>query len=169
MIRRTFATACLLAFAALPVSALQADDTGVKVDGTIGQKLASATNVSPQLLRQIQQSEAAMKSIVLVDVRADTETKVSIIPGAITKDKYLKNQKDYAGKTVVVYCLSGVRSADFVRKLKSSKIPAVDLKGSILGWCREGLPLTTLDGQPTNRVYTYDPDNKVPPQYQPVY
>ena len=60
-------------------------------------------------------------------------------------------------------------AAGMVRKLKAKNIPAVDLEGSILGWCRSGYPLTTPDGKPTNRVYTYSSDNTVPAAYVPVY
>ncbi len=99
-----------------------------------------------------------------MDVRSDSETKVSVIPGAITKAQYEADAKKYEGKTVVCYCLSGGRSGKYVKQLKAKDIAAVDLKGSILGWCEAGLPLETLDRKPTKRVNVYG--NKVPPQYE---
>ena len=137
-----------------------------KLGPEIAAKIAKENQITIDLFKQIQASEEALKSIVLVDVRSDTETKVSIIPGAITKSQYEAEPKKYEGKTVVCYCLSGGRSGKYVKQLKAKEIPAVDLKGSMLGWCEALQPLTTLEGKPTNRVNVYG--NKVPAQYESV-
>ncbi len=137
-----------------------------KLDAEIAVKIAKENQISIDLFQQIQSSEEARKSIVVVDVRSDAETKVSIIPGAITKAQYESDTKKYEGKTVVCYCLSGGRSGKYVKQLKSKDVPAVDLKGSILGWCEASLPLTTLDGKPTKRVNVYG--NKIPAEYESV-
>jgi rhodanese-related sulfurtransferase len=133
------------------------------------QRIAKMEKITPEILRQIQASPEAAKGIVLIDVRSSDEWNVSIIPGAITKEQYEANVEAYAGRTVVAYCLSGGRSGSMVRKLKARGVPAVDLEGSILGWCHKGLPLTTLSGKPTHRVFTYSSDNTVPAPYEAVY
>ncbi len=137
-----------------------------KLGPEIAAKIAKQDQISIDLFKQILDSEEALKSIVLVDVRSDTETKVSLIPGAITKAQFEADRKKYEGKTVVCYCLSGGRSSKYVKQLKSKDTPAVDLKGSILGWCEALQPLSTPDGKPTNRVNVYG--NKVPDKYESV-
>jgi rhodanese-related sulfurtransferase len=132
----------------------------------IAVKIAEREQVSREVLLKIQRNKAARESIVLVDARSDSETSVSIIPGAITMEQYRQQKEKHKGKTVIAYCLSGGRSGKLVRQLKGEGVRAVDLEGSILGWCKAELPLTTLDGKPTNRVNTYG--NPVPDKYVSV-
>jgi rhodanese-related sulfurtransferase len=137
-----------------------------KLGAEIGATIAKEDQITIDLFKQIQASEAALASIVLVDARSEKETSVSVIPGAITKAQYEADAKKYAGRTVVCYCLSGGRSGKFVKQLKAKDIPAVDLKGSIIGWCEARMPLATLDGKPTKRVNVYG--NAVPAEYESV-
>lgn len=137
-----------------------------KLGADISAKIAKENQITIDLFKQIQASEEALKSVVLVDVRGDNETRVSIIPGAITKAQFEAEPDKYKGKTAICYCLSGGRSGKYVKQLKAKDIPAVDLKGSMLGWCEAGLPLTTLDGKPTKRVNVLG--NKVPLEYESV-
>jgi rhodanese-related sulfurtransferase len=137
-----------------------------KLGADIAAKIAKENQITIDLFKKIQASEEALKSVVLVDVRSDNETKVSIIPGAITKAQYEAEPEKYKGKTAICYCLSGGRSGKYVKQLKAKDVPAVDLKGSITGWLEAGLPLTTLDGKPTKRVNVYG--NKVPSGYESV-
>ena len=137
-----------------------------KLGADIAAKIAKENQIAIDLFKQIQASEEALKSIVLVDVRGDNETRISVIPGAITKAQFEANPDKYKGKTAICYCLSGGRSGKYVKQLKAKDVPAVDLKGSILGWCEAGLPLTTLDGKPTKRVNTLG--NKVPSEYESI-
>lgn len=137
-----------------------------KLGPDIAAKIAKENQISIDLFRQIQASKEALKGVVLVDVRSESETKVSVIPGAITKAQYEAEPEKYKGKTAICYCLSGGRSGKYVKQLKSKDVAAVDLKGSMLGWCEAHLPLTTLDGKPTKRVNVYG--NKVPAEYESV-
>ncbi len=144
----------------------QVPEASEKLGADIAAKIAKENQITIDLFRKIQASEEALKSVVLVDVRSDNETKVSIIPGAITKAQFEAEPEKYKGKTAICYCLSGGRSGKYVKQLKSKDIPAVDLKGSITGWLEAGLPLTTLDGKPTKKVNVYG--NKVPAGYESV-
>lgn len=137
-----------------------------KLGADIATKIAKENQITIDLFKQIQASEEALKSVVLVDVRSDNETKVSVIPGAITKAQFEAEPEKYKGKTAICYCLSGGRSGKYVKQLKAKDVAAVDLKGSMLGWCEACLPLTTLDGKPTKRVNVYG--NKVPAEYESV-
>jgi rhodanese-related sulfurtransferase len=137
-----------------------------KLGADIAVKIAKENQIPIDLFKRIQESEEALKSVVLVDVRSDSETKVSIIPGAITKAQFEAEPEKYKGKTVICYCLSGGRSGKYVKQLKAKDVSAVDLKGSITGWLEAGLPLTTLDAKPTKKVNVYG--NKVPAGYESV-
>ncbi|MEE4278363.1 MAG: rhodanese-like domain-containing protein [Halieaceae bacterium] len=104
----------------------------------------------------------------LVDVRSDEEIAVSLIPGAITRAQYERNPERYADKQIVPYCTVGARSRAYTESLRSAGVDAVNFDGSIMGWVEAGLPLQTLDGQPTVRVHTWGPMFDVPPGYVQV-
>ena len=105
---------------------------------------------------------------VLVDVRSDAETKISIIPGAITKTQYEENRSKYEGRTVIAYCTFGGRSGKYATKLAKAGIQVKNYEGSILDWVKRELPLVTRQGVPTNRVHTYNDQYDVPAAYQQV-
>ncbi|WP_231742231.1 rhodanese-like domain-containing protein [Stieleria varia] len=105
---------------------------------------------------------------VLVDVRTDKEVSVSIIPGAITKSQFEKNQAKYRGKLVIPYCTVGGRSGSYASQLAGKGVKVRNYKGSILKWVDAELPLVTLQGQPTNRVHTYSDRYRVPAKYEQV-
>jgi len=110
-----------------------------------------------------------LPSFVLVDVRSPKETAVSVIPGAIPKEQFEKNAKQFRDRTVITYCTVGYRSDKYARKLIQQGFTAKNFKGSILGWCRANQPLVTLQGEATNRVHTYSSSNKVPARYKAVW
>lgn len=105
---------------------------------------------------------------VLVDVRSDIEIQVSVIPGAITKAVYEKNPEKYKDKTVIAYCTVGGRSARYAKQLQESGVMAINYKGSVLGWVKAGLPLVTLDGEPTHRVHVFSDRYQVPSKYEAI-
>jgi rhodanese-related sulfurtransferase len=107
-------------------------------------------------------------NFVVVDVRSDAEVNVSIIPGAITKAAFERDQAKYRGKLVIPYCTVGGRSGAYAKKLAGDGVKVMNYKGSILKWIDAGLPLVTVDGKPTNRVHTYSDRYKVPPKYEQV-
>jgi rhodanese-related sulfurtransferase len=125
--------------------------------------------VSVDDLAKLVGDEQAMKKIVLVDVRSEAETSVSVIPGAITKTQYEAKADQYAGKKVIVYCTVGGRSGAYAKQLAAKKIDVVNFKGSILAWANAGQPFETLDREPTNRVHTYAPGNRIPATYEAVH
>lgn len=130
-----------------------------------------------KILTAQQQAETQAKStgegppapgFVVVDVRSDAETHVSVLPGAITKAAYEKNAKEYHGRTVIAYCLSGGRSSAYARLLASKGVPVKNYQGSILAWVGDELPLVTLEGVPTKRVHTVSDRYQVPAAYEQV-
>ena len=130
-----------------------------------------------EILRQQQQAktntatpgtDTPVADFIVVDVRSAAEVNVSIIPGAITKAHYEANRLQYQDHTVIPYCTKGVRSGNYAKELAKSGVKVKNYKGSILKWVEAGLPVVTLDGQPTNRVHTYSNRYQIPAQYQQV-
>lgn len=105
---------------------------------------------------------------VLVDVRSDAETNVSVIPGAITQKNFEQNADQHADKLVVAYCTVGVRSGNYAKRLSDQGWTVRNYEGSILQWVRAGLPLVTLNGKPTRRVHSYSDQYSVPDGYEQV-
>lgn len=112
--------------------------------------------------------EAPDSDFVVVDVRSDNEVQVSVIPGAITKAQYEKDATKYQGKLVIPYCTVGGRSGAYAKQLAGKNIKVKNYQGSILKWIDAGLPLVTLDGEPTNRVHTYSDRYRIPDKYEQV-
>jgi rhodanese-related sulfurtransferase len=130
-----------------------------------------------KMLQGQQQAEAKAKEsaaeppqpdFVVVDVRSDAETRVSIIPGAITKAQYEKNRQQYQDRMVIPYCTVGGRSGAYAKQLAGNGVKVKNYQGSILKWVDAGLPLVTLEGKPTNRVHTYSDRYRVPAKYEQV-
>ena len=106
------------------------------------------------------------QSVVLIDVRGQSEQAVSKIPGAITQQEYEAGPASFANKKLVVYCTVGGRSYLYARKLVAAGIDAKNYRDGILGWCRAVLPLETPDGRATNEVNPYWRIFRVPEQYE---
>ncbi len=72
------------------------------------------------------------KDIILVDIREKEEQQVSMLPGAITKEEFLKNLDKYKDKKIITYCTIGYRSGKFAEKY--SKLNIYNLEGGVLAW-----------------------------------
>jgi rhodanese-related sulfurtransferase len=158
---------------ALAVSA-SAPETAQAQFGSLFGRKSSVAEISVDQLRSLRLDATADESteapqFVLVDVRTPEEYSVSVIPGAITKSEFERNIKRYRASTVITYCTSGYRSGQYAQKLVSQGIQAKNFRGSVLGWCRAGLPLQTPQGEATNRVHTYSSKNRVPAKYNAVW
>lgn len=123
--------------------------------------------VSADQIRSMQADTTESEGFVLIDVRDERESSVSILPGAITLDEF-EGSDEYRGKTAIVYCTVGVRSNTYANRLREQGWEAYNYKGGILDWCHQGLPLTTRDGRPTDRVHTYSSWYSVPAGYLAV-
>ncbi len=164
MTRRTWLSAIAVVMALLVTGPANAQF------GALFGRKASVPEVKVDQLRQLKLDEVREDSpYVLIDVRSSEESSVSVIPGAITKFEYEKNRDRYKDRKVITYCTSGYRSEQYAKELIGRGIEAKNFKGSILEWCRAGLPLVTPAGEPTNRVHTYSSRNRVPAKYQAVW
>ncbi len=75
--------------------------------------------------------------VALVDVREKREREVSTIPGAISREEFVKNRSRYRGHVIVAYCTIGYRSGEFVEKI-GKKTNAYNLIGGVLAWAHAG-------------------------------
>jgi rhodanese-related sulfurtransferase len=124
-------------------------------------------------MAEIKKSEAAGKAppaqkFILVDVRSDREMAISVIPGAISKAEFEKNQAKYSGKVVIPYCTVGGRCADFSRQLAQAGWTVRSYRGSIVEWVQNELPLATPKGESTTQLHTNGGVFKLPSKYKSV-
>ncbi|SES88520.1 Rhodanese-related sulfurtransferase [Nitrosomonas marina] len=97
----------------------------------------------------------ANSELVLVDVRTPEERRISVIPGAITKDDFEENPAKYQNRTVVVYCTIGYRSGQYTRQLRQQGLDAYNLSEGILGWAHIDGRLVNDQQQTTRQVHVY--------------
>jgi rhodanese-related sulfurtransferase len=113
-------------------------------------------------------ARSADRPAVLVDVREPHERRVSMLPGAITREDFERNSARYRSWVVVPYCTIGVRSGHYTRTLRSQGFEARNLAGSALAWAHAGLPFEA-DGKVTRRVHVFNAAwNLLPEGYEPV-
>jgi rhodanese-related sulfurtransferase len=141
-------------------------DVEVVDTATLSKMLQARAKAQSEL--DSQKKDANSTRFVLVDVRSDAEVNVSVIPGAITKAEYEKNEGQYVGQLVIPYCTVGGRSNAYAKQLVKKGVTVKNYKGSILEWVAAELPLVTLEGKPTNRVHTSSSRYRVPDKYEQV-
>lgn len=96
------------------------------------------------------EKEIQTDSVQLLDVRTPQEYAEGHIDGAMNIDVLSDDFKDVAQKelskdsTVLVYCRSGRRSLDAAEKLTGLGYKVINLKGGIMEWEEDGLPVTTV-------------------------
>lgn len=99
-------------------------------------------NLDPAEARALADSGTA----VLVDVREDGEWQSGHIPGAIhlPLSRFAEGSARLPkGKRIVLYCLSGARSARALGECAKLGLPVDDhVAGGISAWRRAGLPVT---------------------------
>lgn len=99
--------------------------------------------------------------VILLDAREMKEYEVSHIPGAkfVGYDNFDDASLEGIDKNqrIVVYCSIGFRSEKIGEKLKKLGFSnAYNLFGSIFEWANAGQPLEDIEGNPTNKLHTYD-------------
>ncbi|TWU42920.1 molybdopterin biosynthesis protein MoeB [Rubripirellula tenax] len=164
------AVAVTLASTSLVAAQLGGSFGGVKIE-TIEtdqlEKMLSDRNTVVTAAEQLGQP-IPDSDFVVVDVRSEKEVRVSIIPGAITKAQFEKELAKYRGKLVIPYCTVGGRSNAYATQLAGKGVNVKNYQGSILKWIEAGLPLVTIEGEPTNRVHTHSDRYSVPAKYEQV-
>jgi rhodanese-related sulfurtransferase len=110
------------------------------------------------------------KNYVLLDVREPKETRVSIIPGAITKEQFEQNPTLYKDKKIIAYCTIGYRSSKFAERMNKQGYQISNMRGSLLLWSHAGGALVNARGEPTQQMHVYGRDwDLLPKRYQSTY
>lgn len=116
------------------------------------------------------------EEIILVDVRDKDEMDVSVIPGSISKEKFLQDYELSLSKShlIVPYCTIGYRSGVFATELRARGFTNVSNGEGVLLWTfdQENLVTTDLEGNQviTQNVHTYhDSFNYIADNYNAVY
>lgn len=95
------------------------------------------------------EKEIKSDSVQLVDVRTPQEYTEGHIDGALNINVQSDDFKELAQRelskdsTVLVYCRSGRRSLDAAEMLTRLGYNVVNLKGGIIEWKKDGLPLVS--------------------------
>ncbi len=125
--------------------------------------------ITAQEIRDLLENDEQSGNFVIVDVRSESESGVSLIPGALTRTEFERTAADHQGKAVIAYCTVGVRSGKFVNQLIRQGWKACNYEGSIIDWCKNKLPLVSPDGAETQQVHTYSAKYSVPDDYKAIY
>lgn len=97
------------------------------------------------------ENEIKGDSVQLLDVRTPQEYDEGHIAGALNinvqSDDFQQMAENELSKnsTILVYCRSGRRSIDAAEKLTKLGYKVINLKGGIIEWKEDGLPVTTVN------------------------
>ena len=113
--------------------------------------------------------ELKQEDYLLIDVRTKQEQDISRIPNSINIKNFEKNKQLYKNKTTIFYCTIGYRSALRTKLYHKLGYKSKNLRGSILAWTWEDLPLENSHGQ-TKQVHVYDKKwDLLPSEYHSNY
>ena len=93
-------------------------------------------------------------SVVFVDVRAEKEQQVSMLPGAVTEQEFLSHRERYRDKVIIGYCTISYRSGKFAEKLKAQGVVMLNLRGGLLAWVHDGGKVYDRTGE-TRRIHVF--------------
>ncbi len=116
-------------------------------------------DISPQEAMK----EMARGKILFVDTRTPAEMAVSMLPGAITEEAFLKDPQKYKDKRIVAYCTISYRSGKFAREMAKKGTRIFNLRGGLLAWVLEGGKVYDANGE-TKRINVYGEKWDYPPK-----
>ena len=123
------------------------------------------TNITPA---EVMDLLARQKKVVLVDVRTPEEQRVSMLPGAITREELLSNLNAYRDHVIIGYCTISYRSGQLAQDLRKKGITTLNLKGGLLAWIQEGGKVYS-QGKETQKVHVYGSKwDLAPDRYQTI-
>ena len=112
-----------------------------------------APNISATKLKKLMKS--SQDKLVLVDVREPYEQRVSMIPGAITREAFEDKKSSYKDYLIISYCTIGYRSSKYTNLLRIQGFQAFNLRGSLLAWTHVNGRLIDSKGNSTNKLHVY--------------
>jgi rhodanese-related sulfurtransferase len=112
------------------------------IGGEIQSRISGISVLTPsEAIRMINHDNA-----ILVDMREDKDYREGHIVNALHAPASADSNKkleQYRDKPVIVYCQRGQRSSAYCSKLKKQGFESVyNLKGGLLAWQKEALPLS---------------------------
>uniref|UniRef100_A0A7S1KSH1 Rhodanese domain-containing protein n=1 Tax=Percolomonas cosmopolitus TaxID=63605 RepID=A0A7S1KSH1_9EUKA len=131
--------------------------------------------------------EKQRRRVLFVDCRSEEERKVSMIPGAVSKDDFVHNRNNVQNplpENLVCYCTIGMRSglgAHHISKIlgsssskngnsanDNSQCTVRNMEGGIIGWARAHNPLMDPGTeQNTTKLHTFSSKfDLVPSEYE---
>jgi sulfur-carrier protein adenylyltransferase/sulfurtransferase len=110
--------------------------------GTVSEAAQDAARGSTILATELKDRLDAGEDLFLVDVREPAEFEIVSIPGAtlIPKGEILNGSalaELPQDKEIVLYCKSGVRSAEALAAVKQAGLNAVHVQGGVLAWANQ--------------------------------
>jgi sodium/bile acid cotransporter 7 len=121
-------------------------------------KFPTVTDVSPQKAMTLMKTG----KVVFVDTRTPEEMAVSTLPGAISKEAFLKDQATYHDSIIIGYCTISYRSGKFAEEMAARGVKMSNLTGGLLAWVLEGGKVYN-DGGETRRIHVYGKKWNYPP------
>ena len=97
---------------------------------------------------------ARERKVIFIDTRKPEEQRISMLPGAITSEAFLKNPEKYRDHLKIAYCTIAYRSGKFAQQLAPKGFTIINLRGGILAWVHDGGKVYNQDG-PTERIHVY--------------
>lgn len=164
MMTRSIAWAVMAVLFVLPVPALA--EQASPLDAVEADLRQSYPNVAVMGSQDLAKLDTNGGGILLLDARTDAEFGVSRIAGALRVDPRMSAKQfqstfgaDLKGKTVVVYCAVGARSADLASRIdqvarQGGAAGVYNLGGGIFRWHNENRPLQGPSGA-TDEVHPY--------------
>jgi len=104
--------------------------------------------LEPRAAYELIEKNRGRPDFLILDVRTPGEFRRGFIEGAVLMDYYVPEFRERfaaldRGATIFVYCHSGSRSSDVLQMADRLGFARVfDLRGGIVAWVAEGLPLT---------------------------
>ncbi|HVM27710.1 MAG TPA: adenylyltransferase/sulfurtransferase MoeZ [Mycobacteriales bacterium] len=110
--------------------------------GTVSEAAQDAAKGSTILATELKAKLDAGEDLFLVDVREPAEFEIVSVPGAtlIPKGEILSGaalSQLPQDKEIVLYCKSGVRSAEALAAVKQAGLNAVHVQGGVLAWANQ--------------------------------
>ena len=142
------AAACLLIIQILLPALLQAADSAKPADSPsnpTASKMSAPTNVTPAEAEALLHSD---KNITVIDVRTQEEFAEGHIAGAknvnFNSPAFLERMKEYEGKSILVHCAAGGRSARALEALPKGSFGEIfHLNKGFNAWVEAGKPVST--------------------------
>jgi rhodanese-related sulfurtransferase len=113
---------------------------------------------------QVAMKEMVLGKILFVDTRKPVEMAVSMLPGAITREEFLKDPEKFKDRRIVVYCTISYRSGKLARKMADKGLEIFNLVGGLLAWVLEGGKVYNSKGKETRRINVYGEKWDYPPK-----